>query len=33
VRIRPQADDRARAVEIAKSINPKEGEAYLVRLD
>lgn len=33
VRIRPQADDRARAVEIAKSINAKEGEAYLVRLD
>lgn len=33
VRIRPQADDRARAAEIAKSINPKEGEAYLVRLD
>ena len=33
VRIRPQADDKQRAVEIAKSINPKEGEAYLVRLD
>lgn len=33
VRIRPQADDRQRAVEIAKSISPKEGEAYLVRLD
>ena len=33
VRIRPQADDRDRAVEIAKSISPKEGEAYLVRLD
>ena len=33
VRIRPQADDRKRAVEIAKSINPTEGEAYLVRLD
>ena len=33
VRIRPQADDRERAAEIAKSINPKEGEAYLVRLD
>jgi rare lipoprotein A len=33
VRIRPQADDRERAVEIAKSISPKEGEAYLVRLD
>ena len=33
VRIRPLADDRERAVEIAKSISPKEGEAYLVRLD
>ena len=33
VRIRPQADDRQRAVEIARSISPKEGEAYLVRLD
>jgi rare lipoprotein A len=33
VRIRPQADDRERAAEIAKSINPREGEAYLVRLD
>jgi len=33
VRIRPQADDRDRAAEIAKSISPKEGEAYLVRLD
>jgi rare lipoprotein A len=33
VRIRPQADDRGRAIEIARSINPKEGEAYLVRLD
>jgi rare lipoprotein A len=32
VRIRPLADDRQRAVEIAKSISPKEGEAYLVRL-
>jgi len=33
VRIRPLADDKERAVEIAKSLNPKEGEAYLVRLD
>jgi rare lipoprotein A len=33
VRIRPQADDRQRAVEIARSISPSEGEAYLVRLD
>ena len=33
VRIRPLADDKQRAVEIAKSISPKEGEAYLVRLD
>jgi rare lipoprotein A len=33
VRIRPLADDKQRAIEIAKSIDPKEGEAYLVRLD
>lgn len=33
VRIRPLADDKQRAVEIANSINPSEGEAYLVRLD
>jgi rare lipoprotein A len=33
VRIRPQADDHDRAVQIAKSISPKQGEAYLVRLD
>jgi rare lipoprotein A len=33
VRIRPQNDDRSRAVEIANSLRPKEGEAYLVRLD
>jgi rare lipoprotein A len=33
VRIRPQADDKGRAVEIAKELKPKEGEAYLVRLD
>ena len=33
VRIRPLADDKQRAMEIAQSISPKEGEAYLVRLD
>ncbi len=33
VRIRPQADDKRRAVEIAGGLEPKEGEAYLVRLD
>jgi rare lipoprotein A len=33
VRIRPQADDKQRAQEIARSVSPKEGEAYLVRLD
>ena len=33
VRIRPQADDRSRAMEIARTVEPKEGEAYLVRLD
>ena len=33
VRIRPLADDKQRAQEIAKGINPSEGEAYLVRLD
>ncbi len=33
VRIRPQADDKGRAVEITRSLEPKEGEAYLVRLD
>ncbi|MBW4027924.1 MAG: septal ring lytic transglycosylase RlpA family protein [Acidobacteria bacterium] len=33
VRIRPAADEHGRAVEIAKSIAPSEGEAYLVRLD
>ena len=33
VRIRPANDDRGRAVELAKEIEPKEGEAYLVRLD
>lgn len=33
VRIRPANDDRGRAMELAKDIKPKEGEAYLVRLD
>ncbi|MBV8113402.1 MAG: septal ring lytic transglycosylase RlpA family protein [Silvibacterium sp.] len=33
VRIRPLADDKQRAIEIAGSIDPREGEAYLVRLD
>jgi rare lipoprotein A len=33
VRIRPENDDRNRAIEIANSLRPKEGEAYLVRLD
>ena len=33
VRIRPQGDDKARAVEIARDLEPSEGEAYLVRLD
>ena len=33
VRIRPQDDDKGRAVEIARELQPKEGEAYLVRLD
>ncbi len=33
VRIRPQKDDKGRAVEIARELKPKEGEAYLVRLD
>jgi rare lipoprotein A len=33
VRIRPAGDDRARADQIAKELQPKEGEAYLVRLD
>jgi rare lipoprotein A len=33
VRIRPAGDDKARAVEIARSLQPIEGEAYLVRLD
>ena len=33
VRIRPQSDDKARAVEVARDLEPSEGEAYLVRLD
>jgi rare lipoprotein A len=33
VRIRPQSDDKTRAVEIARDLEPSEGEAYLVRLD
>src|SRR5271156_1963256 len=33
VRIRPQADEKGRAVEIARGLEPSEGEAYLVRLD
>jgi rare lipoprotein A len=33
VRIRPLADDKGRAVEIAHELEPSEGEAYLVRLD
>jgi rare lipoprotein A len=33
VRIRPANDDRERAVEITKGLEPSEGQAYLVRLD
>lgn len=33
VRIRPAGDDRSRAGDIARELQPKEGEAYLVRLD
>jgi rare lipoprotein A len=33
VRIRPMGDDKARAVEIANELQPKEGQAYLTRLD
>jgi rare lipoprotein A len=33
VRIRPLEDDKGRAVEIARELQPREGEAYLVRLD
>ncbi|MFL6427235.1 MAG: septal ring lytic transglycosylase RlpA family protein [Acidobacteriaceae bacterium] len=33
VRIRPFRDDKDRAVEIEHDLKPREGEAYLVRLD
>ena len=33
VRIKPENGDKGRAVELANEIKPKEGEAYLVRLD
>lgn len=33
VRIRPQGDDRSRAEEIVRGLQPEEGDAYLVRLD
>lgn len=33
VRIRPEHDDRALAVEIANRVRPSQGEAWLVRLD
>lgn len=33
VRIRPAGDDRTRADEIQRELEPKEGQAYLVRLD
>ncbi len=33
VRIRPAGDDKGRAVEIERGLQPSEGEAYLVRLD
>jgi rare lipoprotein A len=33
VRIRPQGDDRAQAEEIARHLQPVEGDAYLTRLD
>ncbi len=33
VRIRPLHDDKSRAVEIANSLQPREGEAFLTRLD
>ena len=33
VRIRPENDDRSRAVAIAQNLQPAEGEAWLVRLD
>jgi len=33
VRIRPQGDDRAMAEQIARHVEPAEGNAYLTRLD
>jgi rare lipoprotein A len=33
VRIRPEHDDKGRALEIATELTPVEGNAYLVRLD
>jgi rare lipoprotein A len=33
VRIRPQGDDRATAEQIARQLQPVEGDAYLTRLD
>lgn len=33
VRIRPLDDEKTRAVEIAHSVKPRQGDAYLVRLD
>ncbi|HVJ08906.1 MAG TPA: septal ring lytic transglycosylase RlpA family protein [Acidisarcina sp.] len=33
VRIRPQNDDKGKAQEIARELDPVEGNAYLVRLD
>jgi peptidoglycan lytic transglycosylase len=33
VRIRPENGNRSRAIDIANSVRPKEGDAYLVRLD
>jgi rare lipoprotein A len=33
VRIRPEHDDRAIATEIANTVRPSQGEAWLVRLD
>jgi rare lipoprotein A len=33
VRIRPEGDDREQAQDIARRVDPKEGAAYLTRLD
>jgi rare lipoprotein A len=33
VRIRPAKDDKAKAIEIAREVEPEEGHAYLTRLD